>query len=202
MPLQRLPRATCPTTTPPTERVSSHPGGPVDSGRSPLFPGHQRTRVECCGLDLNQHTLSGTSPSNGQTVVGQLAGARNRTHLFAVSVQAERTSEAASRGVGGLIGDAMVTPGEGLTYRENRAKFGSWYCRLRGYGFRRHGNPRAVDPGDRREPGVSKRRRLRAVVLRVQGTGACTSRSGMHSIRWKKAWCCRVRAVIRARRFR
>jgi hypothetical protein len=40
----------------------------------------------CCGLDLNQHTLSGTSPSKWQKPVFGLACACSRTHLFAATL--------------------------------------------------------------------------------------------------------------------
>jgi hypothetical protein len=40
----------------------------------------------CCGLDLNQHTLSGTSLSKWQKPLFVPARACSRTHLFAVTI--------------------------------------------------------------------------------------------------------------------
>ncbi len=50
----------------------------------------QRKDLVCCGLDLNQHTLSGTSPSNWHQPLLELARACSRTHLFAISISAVR----------------------------------------------------------------------------------------------------------------
>jgi hypothetical protein len=64
------------------------PVGPRGVGEG-IFSRQQAARRSvggCCGLDLNQHTLSGTCPSDWPKPFCRFAGACSRTHLFVETI--------------------------------------------------------------------------------------------------------------------